>query len=166
MLLENSGYDVLEKGIAVVSASGIGGLARWLRLYSAYTLPVFAIFDSDSREDPDGEKRADLLLAVDVPPQGYEASLAATPSPLVVEDNFAVLVSDFESMMRRLFPDYEALEQVARDSVGTGKPLIAREACRLLTAQSADHPSWKDIERLATAISSAMTGRGSSVTRA
>lgn len=43
-------FDVLEHGLAIVAAGGIGAIARWLRLYWAFEIPAFAIFDRDSQE--------------------------------------------------------------------------------------------------------------------
>lgn len=148
ILLRASGVDVLKLGIAVLSAGGIGSIGRWIRLYSAYGIPVFALFDVDSNDDDDGAKRADLLTSLGEDPDSWSAPEAA----VVVSEGYAVMNPDFETALRAIFPGaYEAYEEVARQTLGSSKPIVAREACRQLTEDTALE-GWQTLQGLADAV--------------
>jgi putative ATP-dependent endonuclease of OLD family len=149
-LLNATGTDVLELGIAIVSAEGIGAIARWLRLYWAYQVPAMALFDRDSRDDPHGTRRDELLRTLGVTQGDYLKELSEG-QPLFVCDAYAVFTTDFESAMRGMFAEYASLEDQARQVLGTPKPLVAREACRLLRDDMTS-AGWTDIEALGSAI--------------
>lgn len=148
LLLLACGVDVLKAGIAVVSAGGIGSIGRWVRLYSAYGIPTFAVFDADSRDDSDGMKRADLLASLGEDPGRW----VALEDPLVASDAYAVMNPDFEGALRCLFPDsYEDFEEEARQKLGTSKPIVAREACRRLV-EDPNLGGWSALRDLADSI--------------
>jgi putative ATP-dependent endonuclease of OLD family len=160
VLLRAVGLDPLAEGIAVVNAGGIGAISRWLRLYGAFGIPAYAVFDSDSRDDPQGVKRADLLMTLSVSAGDYSA-LVQGVDELAIAARYAVFTPDFERVIRSLFPaDYEALEEDARSRLGTGKPLVARSACAALSERT-ELPGWDMIRSLAQAIG-AMTGQSAS----
>lgn len=148
ILLEACGLDVLKAGIAVVSAGGVGSIARWVRLYAAYGIPTFAVFDADSNDDMDGVKRGDLLTSLSEDPGEWEAP----GKPVAISDTYAVMNPDFESALRAVFPDtYAALEEEGRLQLGSGKPIVAREACKRLT-QIKELDGWTAIQPLADSI--------------
>lgn len=129
LLLEACGVDVLKAGIAVVSAGGIGSIARWVRLYTAYGIPTYAVFDADSDDDRDGVKRADLLRSLGQDLAAWEVPIR----PITVSETYAIMNPDFETALRALFPEsYEGFEQDARQRLGSNKPIVAREACKRL----------------------------------
>jgi putative ATP-dependent endonuclease of OLD family len=149
-LLKQVGLDLLALGIQVVSVGGIGNLARWWRLYTSFGLPVFVVFDADSRDDPNGVRRNELLTALRATEEDY--GVLVTQEGLGVSKTFAVCIQDYESAMRTLFPSqYDTLEEEARAIVGSGKPLIARYAAERLD-RSLDDGGWRVITQLATAI--------------
>jgi putative ATP-dependent endonuclease of OLD family len=150
-LLLGAGLDVLECGIAVVSAGGIGGIARWLRLYRAYGLPCYVTFDRDTKDDKEGVKRADLLRVLGEDVGSYEMALEGAGS-LVVTSDYAVAVADFEESLRSLFPNYSDFEAQAKMAGAVSKPLVAREACKALR-RDLDASGWASIRELADAIS-------------
>lgn len=158
-LLRAVNLNVLECGVAMVSAGGIGGIARWLRLYRAYGLPCYVMFDRDSKDDPEGGKRADLFRALGEE-DAYDDVASAT-SPLFVTQSYAVAVADFEGAIRALFSTYEECEAKARAAGAVSKPLVAREACKMLR-KDAEATGWTSIRELAEALSailpSATTG--------
>jgi putative ATP-dependent endonuclease of OLD family len=149
-LLEGVGVDVPELGVDIVSAGGIGGIARWLRLYWAYGIPAFAIFDRDTREDASGARRADLLVTLSEAPDDYTAALA-DGAPVTVQDGYAVFTNDFETALRSLFPEYRGYEAEAATLLGSSKQLVAREACRRLR-DLPGAPGWRPIELLGRAV--------------
>jgi putative ATP-dependent endonuclease of OLD family len=136
-LLDAAGLDLLALGIAVIPAGGVGAIARWLRLYGAYGIPCFAFFDSDSKDDPDGSRRHDLLLALGEDEAAYAESVRDLEG-LLVADGYAVFCPDFELALRSMLSGYDDLEEAARAEVGATKPLVAREACRRLGIERGD----------------------------
>jgi putative ATP-dependent endonuclease of OLD family len=48
--LSKVGLDVAKRGIAIVPVGGKGNLAKWRRLFTAYGIPTFVIFDNDGKE--------------------------------------------------------------------------------------------------------------------
>lgn len=156
-LLRACGWDPVEHGVAIVAAGGIGSIARWHRLYAAFDLPTYVICDSDSRDDPDGRKRTELLATLSIPQSSYEAALVEG-LPIVHLGGLTVLDKDFESAMRAVFPDeYEAREATTAEALGTAKPIVARQASAEL-ALSPDLDGWDEIARLVGKIESTMAG--------
>jgi putative ATP-dependent endonuclease of OLD family len=123
-LLDAAGLDLLALGIAVIPAGGVGAIARWLRLYEAYGIPCFAVFDSDSKDDPDGSRRRDLLLALGADEAAYAESVRDLEG-LLVADGYAVFCPDFELALRSMLSGYDDLEEAAKAEVGATKPLVA-----------------------------------------
>ena len=59
--LTKVGLDVAKRGIAIVPV-GEGNLAKWRRLFTAYGIPTFVIFDNDGKaDDKQRVKRRDAL---------------------------------------------------------------------------------------------------------
>jgi putative ATP-dependent endonuclease of the OLD family len=79
--LHRLGLDVAREGIAVISVQGVGNLAKWLRLFAAYGLPTYVIFDNDYTDDADAARRADLLNTLSVEAAHREASRLALTAP-------------------------------------------------------------------------------------
>ena len=149
-LLQRAGIDVLQQGIAIVSVEGISNMAKWARLYAAYGIPVYAIFDSDSDRTEAQTSLAsanETLLAL-----GVTGERQVVIDGLYVSDQYACLDPNFEGAMRKLFASYEQLEAAAASTVGRSKPLKARFATRLLPDPT-DHPvAWAPLKALAAAI--------------
>ena len=124
ILLARLGVETARLGIAVVSVTGKGNLAKWWRLFTCYETPTLIMFDNDVKNDPDAARRTDVLDTVGIPQEDHEALLTA--ETLVVRDSVVVFGNDYESTLRGLLPDYEAVEQTAENVVGTSKPLKAR----------------------------------------
>lgn len=128
---------MLKEGIAVVSAEGIGNIAKWHRLYTALGIECFCVFDTDSNKGGDVAadllaKRTDITSAL-----GRECDPAETTTilgePLFVGDGYATLDPNFEGAMRSLFGvEWSRLHEEATASVGESKPLRARYAAQRL----------------------------------
>jgi putative ATP-dependent endonuclease of OLD family len=150
-LLRGASWDPVEHGVAVVSAEGIGNIARWWRFYRSYGIPVYVLFDRDSRDDPGGNRRAELLAAIGCSEAQFERGLAAG-APLAMLDGAAVCVNDFEGCMRSLFPNvYAEFEAVAQSELGSSKPLVARFACTRL-AELPDEQGWEAVRQLSDSL--------------
>jgi putative ATP-dependent endonuclease of the OLD family len=52
-------FDPLKRGVSVVSAGGIGNIAKWHRLLTTFGVPVFCIFNTDAGKT--GKDAVDLL---------------------------------------------------------------------------------------------------------
>lgn len=135
VLLRKAGLDLTRAGIACVQVGGKGNLPKWWRLFTAYDIPTYVIFDNDRRDDKKAEKRQDMLATLGVGEDEYANYLEA--EDLVVEDRFAVFGGNYEATLRLSVPEYEALEEGARELLGSSKPLIARRVAELLDTESA-----------------------------
>ena len=122
--LGRCGFDNTREGVAVIPVGGKGALARWRRLFAAFGIPVFVIFDNDANEDQEGVKRRDALRAVGVPAD--EATDLIASADLIVTANYAVFGTDFETTLRERFDEYDVLEEAARENGASTKPFKAR----------------------------------------
>lgn len=151
--LERVGLIPAKEGIAVIAVHGVGNLAKWWRLFSAYHIPTYVVFDNDARDDKDGVKRSNLLATLGVPENRHADYMASTD--WVIEDRFCVFGGDFELTMRAGFqPEYEVLEDDARALHGFGqdsKPLLARHVAQQLTLDAFPEARAR-VVRLAEAI--------------
>ncbi|MDE9364742.1 AAA family ATPase [Luteipulveratus sp. YIM 133132] len=136
-LLRVRGLDVLKEGIAVVSAEGVGNIAKWIRLYTALGIECFCLFDTDSNKS--GKEAANLLtkrqdIAAALGLSGDPAASAVQlGEPLHVGRSYATLNPNFEGAMAALFgEEWTRLHDEALHSVGESKPLRARYAAQRL----------------------------------
>lgn len=148
--LEKVGLDVTREGIALIPVMGKGNLAKWWRLFTAYGIPTYVIFDNDARDDREGEKRKDILRALGILENDWEQYLRA--EEFVITPQFAVFGKDFEHTMRSMFPEYSELEEEAKDVFGDSKPIVARYVARRLEVKS-ELQVWEKYKKLADAIS-------------
>lgn len=129
LYFQRLGFDTTKAGTDIISVEGVGNLAKWYRLFTAYGIPTYVIFDND-KTDQGAVRRTDVLSTLGIPPTGHDAYLAA--ETLVVESGFAVFGRDFESCLASYFESYGALDEEAQVSVGGSKPLRARFIARKL----------------------------------
>lgn len=63
--LRRAGFNTAKEGVAIIGVQGKGNLAKWRRLFTAFEIPCYIIFDSDgAADDKNGTKRRDVLAAV------------------------------------------------------------------------------------------------------
>ncbi len=156
-------YDVYEKGVAVISVDGKGNLARFWRLFTAYEIPVYVIFDNDARDDSGASKRVELLKTLGV----SDATEILKGTDLLIEEKYTVFGKDFETTLREIFKSdsYEELEKEAREFIGIApdnksdcKPLVARYVAeKLAEGVSFGKDGWCDLGRLKLAIEALMS---------
>lgn len=142
------GLDVDRESIAILPVLGKGNLAKWWRLYSAYKLPVYIIFDNDSKKDKDGKRRRDALKAIGLPKEEIEEALLV--ENWIIKERFCVFGKDFEHSLREALPEYEKLENEAVEHVGDSKPIKARYVARKL--EKDDSQGWQKMEQLKESI--------------
>jgi len=150
--LKACGCDTKEKGIALIPSHGKGSIPRYIRLYEAYSIPTYAIFDNDPEDDGAGNKRKEIIETC-----GYnfeEWGWLVDIEEIYVGDKFAIFGQDFEKSLRRQFEErgYEENENTISEKFGPAKPLVAREVASLLVQGGIDDESWEPIRDLASKI--------------
>lgn len=144
--LRKVGLDVVKEGIAVIPVMGKGNLAKWWRLFTAYKIPVFIVFDNDESKDRDGSKRKDALRTIGITDERINKTLSSENWQIC--DFYCVFGKDFEETMRNSFSAYSDLEQRATNEVGESKPLVARYVAEHLNESSGDK-GWVKFKELA-----------------
>lgn len=74
---ERLGLNTTRDGIAVIPAGGVGNIAKWWRLFTAYEIPCYVIFDNDAKDRKKVEARQELLRTLKVA-DSVAAQLAVT----------------------------------------------------------------------------------------
>lgn len=82
----------------MIAVHGVGNLAKWWRLFLAYGIPTYVVFDNDAKDDKAGAKRSDLLATLGIPEDRHAGYMTTTD--WVIEDRFCVFGGDFETVMR------------------------------------------------------------------
>ncbi len=140
--------DVVKEGISIISVMGKGNLAKWWRLFTAYGIPVYVIFDNDSEDDRAGAKRKDILNTLNV----EDINSVISSEYWLINENFCVFGKDFEETMRKNFSNYQEKEQEAKDAFGDSKPIIARYIASQLVVDNSS--GWSRYEKLRDVIRS------------
>lgn len=149
-LLRQCGLDLTAHGVACIPVGGKGNLAKWWRLFNAYQIPVYVIFDNDARDDSTSTKRSDILETLGVPEAERSNWLGTTE--LAFANGFAVMGRDLEHVLRTELADYAELESSCNTDFGyPGKPFVARWVIENLEAPSSDQ-----LVRLASEVASAL----------
>jgi len=145
--LERVGLLAAKEGVAIIPVAGVGNLAKWWRLFRAYGIPVYVIFDNDAAdgEDADGQRRSDVLSAIGLKADRITEIMQATE--WIIEGDFSVFGLNFEESLRGFFgEEYAQLENEARSQFRlTGdraKPLVARYVAEKIDLDH--HPAVKE----------------------
>ncbi len=122
------GLDTEKSGISILPVGGVASLARWWRLFTAFGIPTYVVWDNDVSADSKGVTRRELLELMGVSGEQREA-LLKSPG-LHIEATFAIFGENFELTLReRLGADYSRWENEARSELAAqSKQLIARYA--------------------------------------
>jgi len=145
VLWRRLGFDNTKVGIAVIPVGGKGNLGRWRRLFEAYHIATYVVFDNDSRHDPNGSRRLDALAAMLVPEERRSHVISTTD--WVIDDRFSVFGDNFEHTMRQFFPTYSDLERLALAEGVEAKPFVARWVAERLPLDG-DHDGCNRLRRL------------------
>lgn len=154
-LLRRVGLNLLELGVAIVPTYGLSQMPKWIRLFRAYDIPVYAVFDTDSHDSRSREKSRQhgeaVLAALGVGPHPEISS-----GQLTVLDRHACFDGNYELAMRAMFGDeYAQLDAEAGRVVGSSKQMRARYCARNLTGPDG-RVGWARVRALADAIRAAM----------
>jgi len=145
VLLAKRGLQAEKEGIAILSVGGKGNLAKWYRLYSAYGIPCYVVFDNDATDDNTGSKRKDALSAVGL--HAGEVDDLITGDDWKVHQKYTIFGIDFEEAMRAHFDRYSELEAQAKSQGVDTKPFVARWVVERLEPTSSD-PGWERIDQM------------------
>ncbi|WP_448601366.1 ATP-dependent nuclease [Thermoflexus hugenholtzii] len=145
VLLAKRGLQVEKEGIGIVSVGGKGNLAKWYRLYKAYGIPCYIVFDNDPRDDPDAKKREDALRTVGIKQTAIDRLVCK--EDWIVGEQYTIFGQDFESTMRFSFMAYAELEGQAKQQGVEAKPFIARWVAERLDPNSSD-PGWQKVDEM------------------
>jgi putative ATP-dependent endonuclease of OLD family len=148
--LAKVGLDVSKRGIAIVPVGGKGNLAKWRRLFTAYGIPTFVIFDNDGKADDKQKiKRRDALTAVGLTDEEPQDEFLEYDD-IAISDQFAVFGTNFEEAFRKNFPGYKDLEDQGREAGVDSKPFLARYVAENLAVDDAQ--GWNEIRALKKAL--------------
>lgn len=154
ILLSKRGLDVEREGIAIISVGGKGNLAKWYRLYRAYEIPCYIIFDNDVSEDSNHTKRRDVLKALGI--FDNEAASVIQMEDWMVEEGYTLFGKDYETTLRRYFKQYQNLEVQAKAEGVDSKPFVARWVAEHLQ-QEKSSSGWAKIDQMKEAIYKLLT---------
>lgn len=143
--------DTREKGIAVIPVHGKGSIARYIRLYEAYGIPAYAIFDNDPQDDTSGNKRKEIVETCGHP---FDEKILKEED-IYVAGQFSVFGKDFEGTLRKKFSNfgYSEKESLIIDKFGPAKPLVAREVASLLIEEGVEDGVWDRLKEIALKVS-------------
>ena len=141
------GLNAAKEGIAIIAVHGKGNLAKWRRMFSAYEIPCYFIFDNDTADDVDCSKRRDALLSIGIgdDSNGYIAS-----DDWIIEREFAVFGSNFEEIMRVNFHSYAEHESSAISAGIKNKPFVARFVAERMVPDASE--GWAKLTQIAAAL--------------
>ena len=145
VLLAKRGLNVEKEGIAILSVGGKGNLAKWYRLYAAYGIPSYIVFDNDASDDREAKKRSDALIAIGTDQGAIDGLI--NKSEWIVSERYTIFGQDFESEMRKRFAQYSQLEEQAKAQGVDTKPFIARYVAEGLDPSCSD-PGWQKVDEM------------------
>jgi hypothetical protein len=125
-------------------------MARYIRLFEAYGIPTYSVFDNDPDDDGNGNKRKEIIETHGCV---FDTDMLQSDA-LIVNEKFAVFGEDFETSLREQFRTlgYEEKEKKVKEAFGPAKPLVAREVALLLAKEGTTAECWKPIKTLAAKI--------------
>lgn len=148
-LLRRCGLEHTQAGIAIIPVHGKGNLAKWFRIFEAYGIPTFLMFDNDGTHDGEGTQRKDALAAVGIPADQIDGQLAG--DGWTVNARHCIFGADYETTLRQALPGYQAAEEAARTAGVSAKPFVARWAMEHIPPPDAS-AGWQTAHALTAAV--------------
>ena len=108
--LQAVGLEAKKEGVAVIPVNGKGNLAKWWRLFTAFNIPVYIIFDNDKDDDDTGMHRKDILKTIGAHEQ---IDRLLKVSDIHIDGKFAIFGTDFETSFRKAFAKYKEVKVLA-----------------------------------------------------
>ena len=100
--LKRIGYSLAEHGTEIINCRGKEAIPLYWRLFKAYKYNCYAIFDCD-RDATKTEKTFNNIF--------YEEDWEIEAKNCVVENDYTYFGKDFESYLRSIVSNYDALER-------------------------------------------------------
>lgn len=145
--LQAVGLVTQSEGISIIPVEGKGNIAKWWRIFTAYKIPVYIIFDNDEENDSEGTKRRDILRILGETETNINQLLKK--DKILITNQYSIFGKDFETSLRTLFSEYSNLREEAKKVIeGESKPFIARYIAEKLFEQKSDQEGWKTLEAL------------------
>ena len=145
--LERAGLDTAKEGVAVIPVYGKGNLAKWYRLFTAYEIPCYVVFDNDGDvDDKKKVKRRDALVALGIDDEVTQDGYLEYDDMLVLGE-FSVFGTNFEKVLRAKFQKYEELEKQGKEEGVDSKPFLARYVAHNLKKDKSE--GWVEMKTLA-----------------
>lgn len=161
--MQKLGLDFSKEGIAILPVIGKNNIPKWWRLFTAYDIPTYVIFDADCQEDKDISEDAgnkDILTTLQENPGIVSGELARAKA--FVGEKCMVFKSNFEETLRSTFPSYSSHEQNMRPTIGTAKPILAREVAKKICEHGGKSAEgWSILNQLKEKICNLGTNTGS-----
>ena len=140
-------FNLAAEGVSVIPVFGKGNLAKWWRLFTAYNIPVYVIFDNDSENDENALKRKDILKTLGDSENQFDSLLNS--AEIRVTDRYAIFGKDFETSLRSLFLQYSQFEKEANEMFdSSAKPFITRYVAEKLSNSECNEPGWERLVEL------------------
>jgi putative ATP-dependent endonuclease of the OLD family len=158
-LFAKRGLQVEREGIAVLGVGGKGNIAKWSRLYTAYGIPCYLVFDNDPQDDEAGDKRRDALRSIGL--DGAELDPLIETEDWLVQGAYTIFGTDFETSLRANFGSYAELEENAKLAAIESKPFVARWIVERLDPSTSDI-GWTKVGEMVEAIRSNAQANGTS----
>ena len=147
--LERVGLTPAREGVAIVPVGGKGNLGKWHRLFAAYGIPTFVVFDNDgTQDDRRGLKRRDALAALGIAAEDHDAVLEA--HGIEVRHQFMVFGRNFEEELRDQLAGYADAETAAETTGIDAKPFVAKWVAGSLDLD--ENPGWEAFRQFAAAV--------------
>ncbi len=148
--LERTSLDTAKEGVAVIPVHGKGNLAKWYRLFTAYEIPCYVIFDNDGDADDKKQvKRRDALLALGIDDEETQDGYLEYDDMLVLGE-FSIFGTNFETVLRAKFPEYEEIETQGKEEGVDSKPFLARYVAENLKKDKSQ--GWVEMKTLADSV--------------
>lgn len=117
VFFKRASFSLAANGLEMICCGGKGNMPSLYRLFAAYEITCFCLFDGD--ESKCNNRELSSLLDID--------EMALGTASFVEGDNYAYFSKDYETTAKEEIPNYVDFEQSAKgDYKILGKPAIAR----------------------------------------
>ena len=116
----NAGYDLIKSGVEIINCQGKEQIARNYRLFTAYDIPCFCLFDADAKEDSDKRANSELGGLFEFDPSNMDH----TDQNFTIDAKlkYGYFGGNLETYLKAIDPEYSKLEA----QIEGGKPLRAK----------------------------------------
>ncbi len=121
LLFRNSNFDLIKSGIELVNCRGKQSLARNYRLFTAYKIPCYCVFDADGKISTENEELAALF-------DFNQSEISFDQSSYNEGKHYGCFGHNFEQYLRANYSSYAASEQQLEGMTKVMKAKVIIEA--------------------------------------